>query len=161
MKPAPLLNSRSHKGFARRLLLACLLLPLAVSAADLAGQVIAVPDANRIILLTQDERRLPVALLGLGVPGPNDRAWRKIGRRHLQMLLAGRFVKVESITRSTTGVILGEVRHGGADIGLRLLLSGLAIIRDDANIPPQTRHKYQQAEQEARRRGMGYWQSGR
>jgi hypothetical protein len=155
------LHRRPHKGYPYLLLPLWLLLSISVCAADLAGRVIAVPDANRIILLTPDERRLPVALLGLGVPGDGDRTWREIGRRHLRMLLAGRHVQVESATPSSSGVILGAVRHGGADVGLRLLGSGLAILTDDTDIPAALRQQYLAAQREARRRGMGYWQSVR
>lgn len=123
--------------------------------------MIAVPNANRIILLTADDRRLPIALLGLRVPGPGEGKWRKIARRHLQMLLAGRRVSVTSLIRSPSGVLQGEVHHGGADIGFRLLLAGLAEMTDDPRLPPALKEKYRQAEQEARRRGMGYWQTGR
>jgi endonuclease YncB( thermonuclease family) len=148
---------------ARRLLtlLACLVLPLYSAAASLSGQVVAVPDANRIILQTEDGRRLPIALLGLAVPGSANRQWRKIGRRHLQMLLSGRFITVDTTMRDKRGVIFGVVRHGGADMGLRLLRSGLAVTRDHTALSSALKGAYQQAEQEARRRGMGYWQETR
>ncbi len=142
-----------------------ILLPLCLAftvngfAATLGGQVISVPDANRILLLTQDGRRLPIALLGLTLPDPSDRKWRNINRRHLQMLLAGRTVSVEYTTRNTQGVILGEIRHGGADTGLSLIRSGLSSIDPKAPLPPDLKAHYRQAEQEARQRGMGYWQS--
>jgi endonuclease YncB( thermonuclease family) len=142
-------------------LLGHLLLPLPSFAASLSGQVIAVPDANRIILYTEDGRRLPIALLGLAVPGSANRQWRKIGRRHLRMLLSGRFITVEYTMRDKQGFILGVVRHGGADMGLRLLRSGLAVIRDHTVLSTELKGAYLQAEQEARRRGMGYWQDTR
>jgi endonuclease YncB( thermonuclease family) len=139
-------------------LLGCLLLPLPSFAVSLSGQVIAVPDANRIILHTEDNRRLPLALLGLAVPDTTNRQWRKIARRHLQMLLSGRFVTVDYSMRDKQGVILGVVRHGGADIALQLLRSGLAVTRDHIALSAELKGAYLQAEQEARRRGMGYWQ---
>jgi len=141
------------------LILLCLTLSPSGFTATLGGQVIAVPDANRIILLTHDDRRLPIALLGLTLPDPSDRKWRNINRRHLQMLLAGRTVSVEYTTREPRGVILGEVRHGGADTGLSLLRSGLSAIDPKAPLPSELKALYRQAEQEAQRRGMGYWQS--
>ncbi len=159
-------NARSLKpnhalGSQHLLLLTCLLLPFNTPATTLSGQVIAVPDANRIILLTADDRRLPIALLGLDVAGQRTGKWRKIGKRHLHMLLAGRFVSVDFTTRDKQGVILGVVRHGGADIGLRLLHSGLAVINRNQALPSALMESYQQAEQEARRRGMGFWQAVR
>jgi endonuclease YncB( thermonuclease family) len=77
------------------------------------------------------------------------------------MLLAGRYVTVDFTMRDKQGVILGEVRHGGADVGLRLLRSGLAVIRNDAPLSSALKNRYLQAEEEARRRGMGVWQSPR
>jgi endonuclease YncB( thermonuclease family) len=149
------------KGLGRLLLLTLLWLPLLAPAADLGGRVIAVPDANRIILLTQDNRRLPIALRGLKVPGAVNGKWRKIGRRHLRMLVAGRQVSVDTATHGATGVILGDVRHGGANVGLRLLRSGLAVTNNDNTLPSALKRAYREAELEARRRGMGFWQTTR
>jgi endonuclease YncB( thermonuclease family) len=142
-------------------LLGCLLPPLPSYAANLVGHVIAVPDANRIILQTEDGRRLTIALLGLALADSANRQWRKTGRRHLRMLLSGRVVTVDTAMRDKQGVMHGVVRHGGADIGLRLLHSGLAVTRDPTALPPELKEAYLQAEQEARRRGMGYWQKSR
>ncbi len=143
------------------LLLFCLAQLPAAFAASLGGQVIGVPDANRLTLLTPDGRRLPVALLGLTLPDPADPKWRGINRRQLQMLLAGRSVSVDYTARNPQGVILGVVRHGGADTGLRLLRSGLSVIDAQAALPSGLDALYRQTQQEARQRGMGYWQSHR
>ncbi len=141
------------------LLLGCLMLPLTTTAATLSGRVIAVPDANVILILTEDGRRLPVALVGLASPPAVNKDWRKIGKRHLQMLLAGRTVTVDFKTRSKQGVILGEVLHGGADVGLRLLRSGLAVIDAKSPPPANLQSQYLKAAEEARRRRMGFWQT--
>ena len=74
------------------------------------------------------------------------------------MLLAGRFVTVDVITRHPGGVILGRVLHGGADVGLQMLKSGLAEAAADDGLDPALMKRYRQAEQEARSRQMGYWQ---
>lgn len=128
-------------------------------AADLSGQVVAVPSAKQIILQTDQGRRLRITLIGITTPADRG-TWADIGKRHLHMLLAGRFVTVEAVTHSPGGVILGRVLHGGADIGLRLLQSGLAEAAA-SNLDPTLRQKYQQAEQTARSRRMGYWQTNR
>ena len=143
------------------LLLTALWLPPLAPAADLAGRVIAVPDANRIILLTPDNRRLPVALRGLKVPGTGNDKWRRIGRRHLGMLVAGRQVSVDTSARNSKGVILGDIRHGGASVSLRLLRAGLAVNNNDNSLPSVLKQAYREAELEARRRGMGFWQTTR
>ena len=137
------------------------LLPLtSAQAGDLSGRVIAVPDATRIVLQTEQGERLRVKLAGIRYPrgllGGAD-----IGKRHLHMLLAGRFVTVDVITRHPGGVILGRVLHGGADVGLQMLKSGLAEASADDGLDPALTKSYRQAEQEARSRQMGYWQPAR
>jgi hypothetical protein len=143
------------------LFLLLMLLPLlSVQAAEISGQVIAVPDATRIVLQTEQGARLQVRLAGIRYPrgllgGPD------IGKRHLHMLLAGRFVTVEVIARTSSGDILGKVLHGGADVALRMLQSGLAEAAADKGLDPVLIQRYRQAEQEARSRELGYWQTVR
>jgi endonuclease YncB( thermonuclease family) len=130
-------------------------------ASEISGRVTDVPDAYRILLLTDENRRMTVRLKGLALPESNNRNWQRIARRHLHMLLAGRVVSVEYAMKSPRGVILGLVRHGGADIGLRMLRDGLAVTDHRSLLDPATRTRYQQAQEEARRRGVGYWQPAR
>ena len=138
-------------------LIAILLPPASAWATDLSGQVIAVPDATRIVLQTEQGARLRVKLAGIRYPR-NLLGGADIGKRHLHMLLAGRFVTVDVITRHPGGVILGRVLHGGADVGLQMLKSGLAEAETDDGLDPALMKRYRQAEQEARSRQMGYWQ---
>jgi endonuclease YncB( thermonuclease family) len=138
-------------------LIVILLPPASARAADLSGRVIAVPDATRIVLQTEQGARLRVKLAGIRYPrsllGGAD-----IGKRHLHMLLAGHVVTVDVITRHPGGVILGRVLHGGADVGLQMLKSGLAEAAANDGLDPALLKRYRQAEQEARSRQMGYWQ---
>jgi len=138
-------------------LIAILLPPASAWATDLSGQVIAVPDATRIVLQTEQGARLRVKLAGIRYPR-NLLGGADIGKRHLHMLLAGRFVTVDVITRHPGGVILGRVLHGGADVGLQMLKSGLAEAARNDGLDPALMKRYRQAEQEARSRQMGYWQ---
>ena len=138
-------------------LIVILLPPASAWAMDLSGQVIAVPDATRIVLQTEQGARLRVKLAGIRYPR-NLLGGADIGKRHLHMLLAGRFVTVDVITRHSGGVILGRVLHGGADVGLQMLKSGLAEAETDDGLDPALMKRYRQAEQEARSRQMGYWQ---
>lgn len=141
------------------LLLACLLYPPFSSAAEISGRVSDVPDAYRILLVTDDNRRLTVSLNGLALADPNNRNWQRIARRHLHMLLAGRVVTVEHTMKSSRGVILGLVHHGGADIGLRMIGDGLAVLDRRSLLNPAIRARYQEAQNEARRRRVGFWQT--
>lgn len=143
------------------LLLICLLYPLFGQAAKLSGRVSDVPDAYRVLLVTDDNRRLTVVLNGLALPEANHRNWQRIARRHLHMLLAGRVVSVEHTMKPSRGVILGLVRHGGADVGLRMIQDGLAVIDRRSLLAPAVKTRYQEALNEARRRRVGYWQPAR
>jgi endonuclease YncB( thermonuclease family) len=150
-----------HHRLLVQLLLACLLWPPLIHAATLSGRVSDVTDAYRLLLVTSEGRRLSVTLNGLALPEPNNRTWQRLARRHLHMLLAGRVVSVEHTMKHPRGVILGLVRHGGADIGLRMLRDGLAVIDHRSLMDPATRTRYQEAQEEARRRRVGFWQPAR
>lgn len=140
------------------LLLGILALPWQTFAASLTGQVSNIPTDTQIVLQTTDGRRQLITLVGIKSP-PFVGRRASIGKRHLHTLLAGRFVTVDSITRSASGVILGRVLYGGSDVGLRLIRSGLAQVADSPTpLDAELYHQYMQAEEEARRRKMGYWQ---
>ncbi len=161
------MKPNSHKPVSVRLrqllwlLLACLLSPTFSQAAEISGRVSDVPDAYRILLVTDDNRRLNITLSGLTLPDPNNRNWQRIARRHLHMLLAGRVVSVEHTMKRSRGVIIGLVRHGGADIGLRMIGDGLAVIDRRSLLTPAVRARYLEAQNEAQRRRVGFWQPAR
>jgi endonuclease YncB( thermonuclease family) len=142
-------------------LLTCLIGSAHLHAADLSGRVSDVTDAYRLLLVTDEGQRYSITLNGLALPDANTRTWQRIARRHLHMLLAGRVVSVSYTMKSPRGVILGLVRHGGADVGLRMLQDGMAVTHPSSLLTPATRTRYQQAQQEARRRGVGLWQPAR
>lgn len=144
-------------------LLALILLPWpALScAASLTGRVSDVYEGYRLLLVTDEGRRYSVTLNGLAHPNNINRSWKRIAKRHLHMLLAGRVVTVEHTMKRPRDVILGLVRHGGADVGLRMLRDGMATVAPRSLLPPATRDSYQQAQDQARRRAVGYWQPAR
>jgi endonuclease YncB( thermonuclease family) len=134
------------------------MLPLAPTlGAELSGRVIAVPDATRITLQTEQGARLRIKLAGIRYPR-NMLRGADVGKRHLHMLLAGRFVTVEVIMHTPGGVILGKVLHGGADVGLQMLQAGLAET-DPTALDPAVRQRYREAERKARSREIGYWRT--
>ena len=143
------------------LLLILLPWPALSGAASLSGRVSDVYEGYRLLLLTDDGRRVSVTLNGLTHPNNISRSWKRIAKRHLHMLLAGRVVTVDYTMKSPRGVILGLVRHGGADVGLRMLQDGMATFDRRSLLPPTTRDSYQQAQDDARRRAVGYWQPAR
>ena len=127
-------------------------------AATLQGRVTAVQSGNQIRITTSDGRHRQVRLLGIRLPS-ND--WRTAGsaKRHLATLIAGRHVSIEYQTLPGNGVILGRVRHGGADVALRMLEAGLAVVSDKGYLKPETRQIYLASESLARKRKMGFWQT--
>jgi endonuclease YncB( thermonuclease family) len=125
-------------------------------AAGIQGQVVKIISGDRITIKRTDGVLREVKLTGIHVPSP-DKASGRIAKRHLSMLLAGRYVEVEYTTLSAKGVILGRVLHGGSDIALRMLSDGLAVV-NHSPLQPSRLRQYKQAEATARARGLGFWQ---
>jgi hypothetical protein len=141
------------------LLLALLFTADSALSAKLSGQVVSITSTNHILLQTAAGNRQMIGLAGIRF-APFTGRKRDLIKRHLHTLLAGRFVTVETTTPVKPGVILGRVRHGSSDIGLRLIRSGLAFTLDPNPIKNSAIvMTYKKAEAEARRYKMGYWQS--
>ncbi|MCM8855552.1 MAG: thermonuclease family protein [Candidatus Thiodiazotropha sp.] len=129
-------------------------------AAVAEGQVTGIQSGNQITLKLLDGRQRKVKLLGIRVPSANRRS-AEIAKRHINMLLAGRFVSIEYETLLPSGVILGTVLHGGSDIALRMLQAGLAEVADHRYLQPLQLRSYSETEAFARSRGMGFWRKSR
>ncbi len=154
-------NNLTLKTTPGKLLLLLVLLVAAESAlsAKLSGQVVNVTANNQILLQTSAGNRQLIGLAGIRFAPFRGRE-RDLINRHLHTLLAGRFVTVETTTPVKPGVILGKVRHGGSDIGLRLIRSGLAFALAPNPVGnSRVEMAYKKAEAEARRYKMGYWQN--
>ncbi|MBW9257647.1 MAG: thermonuclease family protein [Candidatus Thiodiazotropha sp. (ex. Lucinisca nassula)] len=125
-------------------------------AASIQGHVINVDSGELIQIKTSDGRYRQVKLVGIHIPRHS-----KVGsidaKRHLAMLVAGRIVTVEYQKLTAKGVILGLVRHDGADVALQMLKAGLARVSVGDPLNPQTLGVYQAYETRARNRGMGHW----
>ncbi|MGD9170416.1 MAG: thermonuclease family protein [Candidatus Thiodiazotropha sp.] len=126
-------------------------------AATMQGQVLEILSGERIIIKVEDGTFREVKLSGIRIPTLNKTS-AQIAKRHLAMLLAGRYVSVEYTTLSPRGIILGRVLHGGSDIALRMLTNGLAVVSDHSLLQPSRLRQYKQAEATARNRGLGFWQ---
>lgn len=125
-------------------------------AAVAEGQVTGIQSGNQITLKLTDGRQRKVKLLGIRIPSANRRS-AEIAKRHINMLLAGRFVSIKYTTLLPSGVILGTVLHGGSDIAIRMLQAGLAEVADHRYLQPLQLKSYSDAETFARARGMGFW----
>lgn len=124
------------------------------------GQVIKIHSGNHITIKSVDGVLREVKLIGIRIPAL-DRHSGQIAKRHLGMLLAGRYVNVEYTALSPRGAILGTVLHGGADIALRMLTDGLATALEHPRLHASKLRRYEQAEATARARGLGFWQESR
>ena len=141
------------------LISSCLMFSLvsrSIHAATLQGQVTGVDSGELIQIKTSDGRYRQVKLAGIHIPNRSG-IWAVNAKRHLAMLLAGRIVTVEYQKLTAKGVILGLVRHGGADVALQMLKAGLARVSNGEQLNPQTLGVYQAYELRARNRGMGRW----
>ncbi|MES9860694.1 MAG: thermonuclease family protein [Candidatus Thiodiazotropha sp. LLP2] len=127
-----------------------------VTAANLQGRVINVFSGELIQAAIPDGRRRQIKLLGIRVP-VDSRQMSTDAKQHLHMLIAGRAISVEYRVVMANGVILGTVKHGGADIALRMLKAGMARVADEAHLDPKTRRDYLAAETLAKSRRMGLW----
>jgi endonuclease YncB( thermonuclease family) len=121
----------------------------------MAGQVLAVMSGNLISLSRASGDIRTVQLIGISPP-VNAR-WEMISRRHLHMLLAGKFVTVDYHTMTPSGHLLGRVIHGGADINMRMLATGMAQLTPEAPLAVETHSQYKRAQQEARKLHLGIW----
>jgi endonuclease YncB( thermonuclease family) len=129
-------------------------------AATMQGQVLEILSGERITIKLMDGAYREVKLTGIRIPTLNKTS-AQIAKRHLGMLLAGRYVSVEYTSLSPRGVILGKVLHGGSDIALRMLSNGLAVVSNHSRLQPSRLRQYKQAEATARTRGLGFWQKSR
>ncbi|MEJ2621440.1 MAG: thermonuclease family protein [Candidatus Thiodiazotropha sp.] len=137
----------------------CLLVSLAshsLQAATLKARVINVDSGEQIQIKTTDGRFRQVKLAGIQIPN-HSKIWLANARRHLAMLLAGRMVTVDYQKLTAKGVILGVVRHGGADVALQMLKAGLAHVSDGDQLKPQTLKLYLNYQSQARNKGLGLW----
>ncbi|MEN8179041.1 MAG: thermonuclease family protein [Pseudomonadota bacterium] len=82
----------------------------------------------------------------------------RISRRHLHMLLAGKFITVIYRTLTPRGNILGQVLHGGVDINLRMIEAGMARVYPEGRLSPGVLLQYHNAERSAQARKLGLWQ---
>gem|GEM_PF-1992559 len=152
----------SHGPSVRALILPVLLLLLSLNpgallhAASLSGQVLAVLTGDRLVITNDLGERRAVRLLGILAARPDSPDGRR-AHRYLRGLLAGKFVRLDYHRLTPEGEPQGTLLHGGADIGLRLLESGLVRFKDDPALPAPLRLRYRDAQAAARRGRLGIW----
>lgn len=141
-----------------RAILCCLLLVSLQTAAageSLIGRPARIISGNELVLLDNGGAMHRVRLSGIDTPPPNQ-PWGAAARRHLRTLVMGRSVMLFYRSTEQTQEIRGQLRHGGADINIRMLSAGLARL-DPAGLSPMDVEKYTAAEQRAQAAGLGIW----
>lgn len=135
----------------------CLNLASPAFSASRSGQVLAVESGTRITFTTNSGERRRVQLLGITTPLPDTSSGR-ISLRHLHMLLAGKFITVIYHSLTADGTMLGTVIHGGSNINLRMLESGLAQVAPGEWGNADTMEIFRKAQRRAQMRTLGLWQ---
>ena len=141
-----------------RVILCCLLLVSVQTAAAMeimSGRPTRVISGNELELLSSDGTLHRVKLSGIDTLPPNQ-PWGAAARRHLQTLVMGRSVRFFYRRGERMEKIRGQLRHGGADVNIRLLSAGLARL-DPSALSRADAERYAAAERTARTAGLGIW----
>jgi endonuclease YncB( thermonuclease family) len=140
--------------------LAMLLLPLAATGASLSGRVLAVDSGSSLTITTSAGVHKRVRLTAIQTPQPNT-LMGIAARRHLRMLVAGKVVELNYTTVSRDGRLVGQLFHGGADVAVRLLESGLAWLSGEVSLSEKDGLEYRNAMSRAQRGKLGIWKNRR
>ncbi len=124
-------------------------------AETLTGRPVHLLSGESLILLSRDNVRHKIKLIGLKTEPPAS-PWGSAARRHLSMLVAGKPVTVQYQHRDKLGNILGRLVTGGLDINLRMIRDGLAR-HSPTHQSEQERNIYAATEQQARKAQLGLW----
>ena len=141
-----------------RVMLCCLLLVSLQTAAaveSLTGRPARIVSGNELVLLGSDGVLHRIVLSGIDTQPPNQ-PWGAAAIRHLRSLVMGRSVTFLYRSTEHTERIRGQLRHGGADINIRLLAAGLARL-DPSGLSRADTERYAAAERQARAAGLGIW----
>ncbi|QQS55105.1 MAG: thermonuclease family protein [Candidatus Competibacteraceae bacterium] len=107
------------------LLVAGLLWPLAVHAAEFGGRVVGVSDGDTLTVRTDDNRRVRVRLAGIDAP-EHDQPYGSAATRSLAGLALNRVVRVRVVAEDDYGRTVGAVRSGGRDLDAEQVRRGMA-----------------------------------
>lgn len=135
--------------------------------ADISGKVVAVTDGDTIRVLDDNGRQHKIRLAGIDAP-EKSQPFGNASRKHLASMVAGKYVRIETLNKDRYGRVLGKVWVQPRDCsscGKTLnanhaqILSGMAWwYRDYASDQsPEDRGRYKSAVDEARKRKLGLW----
>ncbi len=124
-------------------------------AAKIEGRVLNVLSGDRVEIIATNKRAYTISLLGIKTPETENGA-KRIAKKHLSMLIAGKRVLIEYSKIGRNRVLFGTLKLGGSDINLRQIYDGMAKAVPEM-LPPDLKQRYQAAELKARQNRLGIW----
>jgi len=124
----------------------------------ISGRVISVSDGDTLTLRDDAGRRHRVRLATIDAP-EREQAFGSQSRQHLARLVLNRDAQLRVLSRDNYDRIVAVVEVDGRDMNLMQISSGMAwhYRAHQKQQSAQERHAYAQAEQRARRAGLGLW----
>ncbi len=107
------------------LLLAGLLWPLTIHAAEFGGRVVGISDGDTLTVQTDDNRRVRVRLAGIDAP-EHDQPYGAAATRSLSALALDRAVRVRVVAEDDYGRTVGTVFADGRDLDAEQVRRGMA-----------------------------------
>lgn len=122
------------------------------------GKINKVIDGDTFAIETKDGKSLTVRMLGIDAPGAGDDFGSR-AQKTLSDLLLGKEATVIIRKKDSAERFVGTVYHGGEDINLKQLETGMARYFRQTGYEPKgdDRRLYEQAEQTARAQQKGLW----
>jgi len=136
-----------------------LLSAISSAAGAIDGRPARILSGDSLVLIGNNGRHYTLRLAGIDAPAAQQDGGAAAARQ-LRMLVLGKPVRVSVIRRGREGTLLCQVFQGGADIGLRLLDTGMARYRPN-DLGNAEAAKYRAAVDRARRLGLGIWSTSR
>jgi len=123
-----------------------------------AGRVISVADGDTLTLRDDAGRRHRVRLATIDAP-EREQPFGSQSRQHLARLVLNRNAQLRILSRDSYDRVVVVVEIDGRDVNLMQIAAGMAwhYRAHQGQQSIQERHAYNQAEQRARRAGLGLW----
>jgi len=139
-------------------ILLCSFLLQALHAETFTGKVIHVADGDTITILDSSNQHLKVRLSGIDAP-EKAQDYGQRSKEHLNGLVQGQQVIVETSKKDRYGRHVGQVLLNGLDVNLEQLRAGLAWYyrQYERELTPELRDSYTAAEAKAKQEKSGLW----
>lgn len=135
-----------------------LLLALGSGAGELYGRVVAVTDGDTVKVLDAQMVQHVVRLNGIDAP-ESGQAFGQQSKESLSELVFGKHVVVTTHKKDRYGREIGKIVFNGRDVNQEQIRLGMAWFyrRFSAELTPEERSMYDQAESEAKEKNRGLW----